>query len=80
LYPLDSVDTLVVPGPLGDTIVGINGGEARIVSSPCRNQICVAMPPVRRHGQWTACLPNQVMIGVDGGSPFTGDAVDGVTW
>lgn len=77
-----------MPGPLGDTLVEISGGQARVVSSPCRNQTCVAMPPVRRHGQWTACLPNQVMISVDGGkAPSAGaegasgeSPVDAVTW
>ncbi|MDR2343065.1 MAG: NusG domain II-containing protein [Spirochaetaceae bacterium] len=83
LYPLDSAETVVVPGPLGDTLVRISGGEARVVSSPCRGQTCVAAPPIGRRGQWTACLPNQVVISVGGGaSSGTEDApaVDGLTW
>ncbi|MDR3356931.1 MAG: NusG domain II-containing protein [Spirochaetaceae bacterium] len=84
LYPLDSVETVIVHGPIGNTLVEISGGVARIVASPCRNQTCVSMPPVRRHGQWTACLPNQVIISVDGGASSAGTeealVVDGVTW
>jgi hypothetical protein len=57
----------------------IDGGAARIVSSPCRNQLCVAAPPIRRHGQWTACLPNQVMVSVENKSAPS-DGVDITTW
>jgi hypothetical protein len=83
LYPVNAVGTVRVAGPLGDTVVEIGGGRARIVSSPCRNQLCVAAPPVYRHGQWIACLPNQVMARVDGSSATpdgTANAVDGVSW
>lgn len=88
IFPLYSSETVIVPGPIGNTLVEISGGKAYIAASPCRNQTCVAMPPVRRHGQWTACLPNQVMITVDGGEAPSataegaspGSPVDAVTW
>jgi hypothetical protein len=79
-YPLSSAETVCVTGPLGDTIVGISGGQARIVSSPCRNQLCVAAPPVRKRGQWIACLPNQVMTVVEGAVSASSDGVDAVVW
>jgi hypothetical protein len=83
LYPLSAAETVRVAGLSGDTVVEIGGGVARIVSSPCRNQTCVASPPVGRHGQWIACLPNQVMVSVTGAPPAGGapaGVVDGVTW
>jgi hypothetical protein len=79
LYPADAVETVRVAGPLGDTVIEIGNGRARVISSPCRNQICVAAPPIYRHGQWIVCLPNQVMARVD--SPDgAADVVDGVSW
>jgi hypothetical protein len=84
LYPLDVSETIAVRGPLGDTVVVIDSGRARIVSSPCRNQTCVASPPVQRHGQWAACLPNQVMVSVNGGGASSGgtgeNLIDGISW
>jgi hypothetical protein len=64
---------------LGDTVIEIGGGGARVVSSPCRNQICVAAMPIYRHGQWIVCLPNQVMARVDSAAGVT-DVVDVVSW
>jgi hypothetical protein len=89
LYPFDVSETISVSGPLGDTIVAIDDGKAWIVSSPCRNQTCVAAPPLRRRGQWTACLPNQVLVNIDGSgggagadafSAGTENLVDGISW
>ncbi len=70
VYPLDRERELSVPGPLGDTIIRIEGGAARIAASPCPNETCVAAGPLSRPGQWSACLPNKVMLRIEGG---TGD-------
>jgi hypothetical protein len=85
-YPLNAAKTIRVKGALGDTVVCTGGGEAWIIYSPCRNQICVSAPPVRGKGQWTACLPNQVMISIESGGMKTTsknavpDGIDAATW
>ena len=68
IYPLDAAETVTVPGALGDTIVEIQNSSARVLSSPCKNQTCVAAGAVFSHGQWTACLPNKVMIYIESSS------------
>jgi hypothetical protein len=73
-FPLDAVETLKVAGPLGDTVVELGGMRARVVSSPCANQICIAAGGIHRHGQWIACLPNQVMVRVEAGGEGELDA------
>jgi hypothetical protein len=65
VFPIDSAESIVVSGPLGDTVVEIGGGGARITASPCVNQTCVSAGRVRSPGQWTACLPNRVMLYID---------------
>lgn len=55
-----------VQGPLGDTVLEINDGQARIISSPCLNQTCVAAGTIHRRGAFIACLPNRVMVSVEG--------------
>jgi len=78
VFPLDQVETAVVSGPLGDTVVDIGGGEARITASPCVNQTCVSAGRIHAPGQWTACLPNRVMLYIDEGK--TNNNVDAAAW
>ena len=62
IFPLETEETVVVSGLLGDTIVKIDSGRAWVESSPCDNKTCIASGYVRRNGQWTACLPNNVLL------------------
>jgi hypothetical protein len=76
-FPIDAEETVIVPGPLGDTVVSIRGNRARVESSPCENQTCVASGTLARQGQWAACLPNNVLLMIHG----TGDDdVDAHVW
>jgi len=78
VFPVDAVETLTVAGPLGDTVVEINGEGARVIASPCLNQTCVAAGVVRSSGQWAACLPNRVMLYIGEGK--NKDDVDAAAW
>jgi len=76
-FPADAEETVVVRGPLGDTVVRIHGNRAWVESSPCENQTCVASGDVARHGEWAACLPNNVLLLIRG---TEGEDVDTVAW
>jgi hypothetical protein len=78
-FPLDAAEILRVQGPLGDTVVELGAGGARIISSPCPNRSCIAAGAVRRHGQWIACLPNRVMVRVEAGLQG-GQDLDAASW
>jgi hypothetical protein len=66
IYPLGADRRETVHGPLGDTIVVISAGRAKVEDSPCPDKLCVHMPAISRPGQWIACLPNRVFIRVRG--------------
>ena len=51
MYPTDTTETITVSGPLGDTVIGIDNSRARVLSSPCSNQICVTSGAIASHGQ-----------------------------
>jgi hypothetical protein len=72
IYPLTTDREIKVPGPLGDTLVGIHGKTVRIEDSPCPNKTCVAAGAINEAGQWIACLPNQVLVRVEGGAENAG--------
>ncbi len=78
VFPLDAEEMLRVPGPLGETVIHIGGGAARILSSPCANQTCVAHGAIHAAGQWAACLPNRVIAAVEA-APLS-DGIDAATW
>jgi len=78
VFPVDSYESITVSGPLGDTVVEIAGGAARITSSPCLNQTCVISGSIHVQGQWIACLPNRVMMYIDEGGKDSD--VDASAW
>lgn len=39
---------------------------ARILSSPCREQLCVNAPPITKVGQTILCLPEKLLITIIG--------------
>lgn len=66
IYALNTDAHFELEGPIGITRVEIEDGAARVVSSPCREQICVNSRPMTDSGDWTACLPNRVFLEVTG--------------
>ncbi|HPK63686.1 MAG TPA: NusG domain II-containing protein [Sphaerochaeta sp.] len=68
-YSLKNDRSVTVTGPLGDTIIEIRGGKARIVDSACPNKTCTFQSPIDRSGSFIACLPNHVLLTVVGPMP-----------
>lgn len=66
VYQLDTPLDIEIPGAIGETHVHIKDGKASITESPCPNKTCIAAPAISRPGTWTACLPNHVLIRVEG--------------
>ena len=62
IYPLDMDSEVEVLGKLGVTKVRIKNKEVSIISSPCSHKTCVQSPPLKKAGDWNACLPNQVFV------------------
>ena len=76
-FPVNAEETINVSGPLGDTIIRIQENRAWVESSPCDNQTCVAAGNVFRNGQWAACLPNNVLLMIEG---TKGEDADTIVW
>jgi len=76
-YPIEANETVTVTGPIGDTVVRLHNHHAWVESSPCDNQNCVAAGRISKQGQWTACLPNNVLLLING---IEGDDVDSIVW
>jgi len=74
-FPMNAEEIVTVTGPLGDTVVHIQKNHAWVESSPCDNQTCVAAGRIFRHGQWAACLPNNVLLIIQGTKSEDADTI-----
>jgi hypothetical protein len=75
-YPLDKNVTESIPGVLGNSIIALENGRARFMDSPCTNKVCVLHAPLSNAGHWSACLPNKIMLRIEG---ISQDGIDALT-
>lgn len=68
-YPAWHERQIAVSGPLGETVVEIAEGRARVVSSPCTQKICLRSGWLEAAGDATACVPNRVSVALLGRDP-----------
>jgi hypothetical protein len=64
--PLDQSREVDIAGPLGTTRLVIAADGARITASPCTLKVCMGMGPARHPGDLLACLPNRILVHVEG--------------
>jgi hypothetical protein len=70
--PLDEERTATFAGPLGETVLSIGAGGARIVASSCPHHLCQASGTIGRSGELLACIPNRLLLRVAGAPPKEG--------
>jgi hypothetical protein len=71
-----SVDTRrAIPGPLGETVIEVRDRRIRIAASPCPHKVCVRTGWIGRSGRMIVCLPNRVVVRIEGDA-----GVDAVSW
>jgi hypothetical protein len=65
----------IVTGPLGETILLVKDGRVRVTESACPNKICVRSGWADKTGDLIVCVPNRVVVWVEGAGE-----VDATTW
>lgn len=67
-YPLQGAAPVyfVAEGDIGDSLVEIANGHVRMTASPCSTQYCVHSGEHRHVGDVVACVPNQILVMIDG--------------
>ena len=73
-YPLNKDGVFSLNG--GTNTLVIENGEAWVSEADCPDKICMGMGKISKNGEFIACLPNQVIIVVEGGEE---SPVDGIT-
>lgn len=66
---LGSDQSARLSGPIGETLLIVQDGRARVESSPCRDKVCIGMGEIRFPGELLACVPNRILITIPGVRP-----------
>jgi len=63
-FSLQQDQILKIEGAQGNSLIEIRQYKARFIHSTCRNKFCIFHGWLTTPGDITACLPNQVSIGL----------------
>ena len=66
VYPLSENRTVRVNGILGESVIAIENNSVQFISSPCYNHLCESSPVLKKNGDWSACLPNEIFVQIKG--------------
>ena len=64
-YPLNRDGTF--PLNNGSNILVVENGEAWVSEANCPDKVCMGMGKISRNGDFIACLPNRLIVVVEGG-------------
>ncbi|MDI6638910.1 MAG: NusG domain II-containing protein, partial [Bacillota bacterium] len=71
-----------VPADRGRTVVVeiAEDGRARVRASDCPDKVCVKTGWIEHPGEVIVCLPNRVVVKIQGGPGALGPALDGIAY
>ena len=64
-----------IKGPLGETRIHVEDGRVWVTKAPCPHKICVKMGKISRSGEIIVCVPNRILIEVEGGEEREIDSI-----
>ena len=71
-YDLSEDQTIDIQGT---NVLEIHKGEARMSEADCPDRLCVHQKAISRDGESIICLPNKIVVSVEGGEDSGIDAV-----
>ena len=74
VFPVSEDNHVHIDGELGTMEIEIADGKVRVISSPCREKICIQTGRISKAGSWIACIPNRVFIQIKGKDESETDA------
>jgi|GEM_PF-1261105 len=63
---LDHEDYYTISGVLGPVLIAVDGSGVRILDARCPDKLCVRTGAINRAGEWIACVPNGLIIRIEG--------------
>ena len=71
-YPLSRSGTYPLNG--GSNVLVIGDGMAWVSEANCPDKVCMGMGKISRNGEFIACLPNRLIVVIEGGEASPVDA------
>ncbi|MCR5090747.1 MAG: NusG domain II-containing protein, partial [Oscillospiraceae bacterium] len=71
-YPLSKNGVFTLNG--GSNTLVVEDGEAWVSEANCPDKVCKGMGKISRNGEFIACLPNRLLVVVEGGEQALTDA------
>lgn len=63
-YPLEQDGTYSLNG--GTNLLSVQNGGAAMIEAECPDHLCMEMGEIRYTGQLIVCLPNRVVVSIEG--------------
>lgn len=67
--PLNVDRQVQVKGRLGEALLVVKAGRVCFREAPCPNRVCIGMGEVARSGDLLACVPNGLLVRIEGTAP-----------
>ncbi|CDI49097.1 NusG domain II-containing protein [Clostridium tetani] len=82
LYTIDKPETFLIKSNNGndDNNVKVEKGKVSILEATCPDQVCVKAGPISEPGDTLVCLPNKLIIVIEGKTSHDKDKLDAVTY
>jgi hypothetical protein len=66
-----------IEGAEGHLDIAVENHAVRVISTTCKHKTCMKMGSIRHPGQRLLCIPNQIIVSIEGSSLF---GVDSITY
>lgn len=76
-YRLDQNISVEVKSKNGTNTVVIENGRVDVTQGSCRNQVCVEHATISRSGESIVCLPNRLLVKIEGEGGDGPDVISG---
>ena len=60
-------------------VVHVSGGEVSVSSASCKNSVCVRHKAISRSGESIVCLPNKLVVSIEGKDADEGGGYDSIS-
>ena len=75
VYRLEEDRTVRIRGEHGENVLCIRNGKAYVSEADCPDQYCVKHAPIQKDRETIVCLPNKLVVTVEGGDAWELDDV-----